>query len=219
MAIKGILFDMIGTTVMEKDSSVINRCFTIAFKIHGIDTAEEIIKNNRGKDKREVITTIAGKSDTDPAKVDLILKAFQSELDKNLHNFYENNEIRELLTWLRKKDIKIGLGTGLPESLFKSIFSHLGWENSAFDYIGIAEQVGKGRPHPAMIFEMLNKCNLDHTELLKVGDTVADIREGKNADVLTAALLSGTQPDEDIIKEHPDFTIRFLSELKDIIGK
>ncbi|MEO5564345.1 MAG: HAD family hydrolase [Chitinophagaceae bacterium] len=216
MALKSILFDMIGTTVMEKDSSIVNKCFVQAFKRYGINTTEDIIKANRGKDKKEVIVAIADEAGTS-VEIDLIINAFESEFDKHLDNFYENNEARELFRWLKEKKIIIGLGTGLPETLFQRIYKHLGWTDLSFDYIGVAEQIGKGRPHPAMILDMLQKCNLDHSELIKVGDTVADIKEGKNAKVLTAALLSGTQSKEDILNEHPDFTINSLSELKSII--
>ncbi|MGZ8518400.1 MAG: HAD family hydrolase [Chitinophagaceae bacterium] len=42
-----------------------------------------------------------------------------------------------------------------------------------------------------MILDMLKKFSLQKEQFLKVGDTVADILEGKNAGVKTAAILSG----------------------------
>src|SRR6185503_20663451 len=115
---------------------------------------------------------------------------------------------------LAKTGIRIGLGTGLPRDTFEAIFNYLGWNVKHFDYIGIAEEMAKGRPHPDMIFAMMKKLGLGVDELIKVGDTVADIREGKNAGVKTVAILSGTQDEQDIRDQQPDNIIRSLDELR-----
>jgi phosphoglycolate phosphatase-like HAD superfamily hydrolase len=69
-----------------------------------------------------------------------------------------------------------------------------------------------------MILDMMKKFRLNNSELLKVGDTITDIREGKNAGVLTAAILSGTQSQEELVSQEPDYVINSLSQLKDIIN-
>ena len=57
------MFDFIGTTVMEKDPSVINRCFQMAFEDHGIMVSDELIIAGRGKDKAEMITGVLNQFD------------------------------------------------------------------------------------------------------------------------------------------------------------
>ena len=52
----------------------------------------------------------------------------------------------------------------------------------------------------------------------KCGDTIADIQEGKNAGVLTAAILSGTQNEREIAQQQPDFIIHSLAELQNIVA-
>jgi pyrophosphatase PpaX len=69
-----------------------------------------------------------------------------------------------------------------------------------------------------MIFEMMKSVNVNADEFLKVGDTTTDILEGENAKVRTAAILSGTQPEELLRSAHPDFILNNLEELIDIIG-
>ncbi len=69
-----------------------------------------------------------------------------------------------------------------------------------------------------MIQEMMRLLNItDGKMVLKVGDTVSDIEEGKNAGVNTAVILSGTQPEEQLRAARPDFVIDRLSEIKLII--
>ncbi|OGU34328.1 MAG: hypothetical protein A2068_14160 [Ignavibacteria bacterium GWB2_35_6b] len=218
MKYKAVLFDLNGTTVIEKDPMLVLNCFEYAFKDHGITVTKEIIKNNRGKDKHEMIKIILEKTNHSVILTNSILVSFKEHLENNLNNFSENAGLRELLQYLKEKNIKVGIGTGFPREIFDGIFSYLKWEEFELDYIGIAEEIGKGRPHPDMIFDMMNKLKINKNELLKIGDTIADIQEGKNAGVATAVILSGTQNEEDLIKEKPDFVIRSLMELKEIIN-
>lgn len=51
----------------------------------------------------------------------------------------------------------------------------------------------KGRPYPYMIFRNMEALGLmDVCRVIKVGDTVSDIREGKNAGVLSAGIVTGS---------------------------
>jgi phosphonoacetaldehyde hydrolase len=217
MFIKAILFDFIGTVVMEKDPSTVNRCFAMAFKDHGIEITDELIKVNRGKDKRDMIMAVLKNAGHSLELHDSIMNSLKEHLENNLTNFSENTGAKEIIEYAKKKGMVVGLGTGLPRDTFESILHHLQWGDPAFDYIGIAAETGRGRPYPDMILDMLKKCDLKNTELLKVGDTVSDIQEGKNANIMTVAILSGTQDEQEIMNQKPDHAIRHLSELKEII--
>jgi phosphonatase-like hydrolase len=215
--IRAILFDMIGTTVMEKDPQVVNRCFENAFHEHGIPVTHEVIRANRGKDKQEAIYQILGEHNADLALAQPVLHSFKNHFRNNLGNFQDNSEADEIFSYLKGRGICVGIGTGLSRDLFDPIVEHLKWNKYRFDYVGIAEEIGKGRPYPDMIFGMLKMFSLDPLSLLKVGDTAADIDEGKNAGVITAAIASGTQPVDELLKHKPDHLIFRLSELKTIV--
>ena len=218
MQIRGVLFDFMGTTANEKDPDMIHHCFVQSFRDHGVDISDEIIRMNRGMDKKEMILFILNQYNQSDLLLHGIVNSFSSSLKNNLDNFATNKDTREVIRFLKGKNIVTGLGTGFPKDVFTLIFNHLEWETVGFDYIGIAEETGKGRPHPDMILDMLKKFNLQKEQFLKVGDTVADILEGKNAGVKTAAIQSGTQDEKEIIKQHPDFIIHHLGELMDIVG-
>jgi phosphonoacetaldehyde hydrolase len=219
MRIKAILFDFIGTTVIEKDPSILNNCFVKAFNDHNVNVGIESIKANRGRDKKEMIDRLLSALNYPLHHTHAVLDSFENHLKNNLDNFYANEGAAELLYYLKERKILIGLGTGLPRATFETILNHVGWKTDTFDYIGIAGETGRGRPYPDMIFDTMKKFSLRNDELLKVGDTVADVREGKNAKVMTVAILSGTQDEKDIISSQPDFTIRSLHELKQIFNE
>lgn len=51
----------------------------------------------------------------------------------------------------------------------------------------------KGRPYPYMIFKNMEALQIDSvSKVIKAGDTVADILEGKNAGVFTIGILDGS---------------------------
>lgn len=217
MAFKAILFDMIGTTVRENDPMFITNCFIRAFGEHNISVNASAIQKRRGQEKAAMITDILTELGFPQAMGPSILQQFRRNVEKGIDNFSPAEGARDIIAFMMSRGVKVGIGSGLPRDVFDHIMQHLQWNVIDFDYTGIAEETGRGRPHPDMIFDMLRKLNLDPKDLLKVGDTIADIQEGKNAGVKTAVILAGTQPEKTLRDENPDYIILQLSELRDIM--
>ena len=82
------------------------------------------------------------------------------------------------------------------------------------DYFSSAEEVGAGRPSPAMIQDAMAMLGVDDPRLVvKVGDTAMDVQEGKNAGVWTVAVLSGTQGRERLAEGEPDAILPGVGDL------
>ncbi|MFZ6011098.1 MAG: HAD family hydrolase [Bacteroidota bacterium] len=217
MAIQAVLFDVIGTTVKETDPQMINHCFQQAFVDHHIEVDPRILSDNRGRDKKEVIQSIVESNSLPLTNVDSVYWSFKQLFIARINEFKANDGAEEMFSFLRQHHVMIGLGTGLPRDLFEKVLSHLGWNKIMFDYIGIGAELKGTRPDPAMIIDMMSKLNLsDSRRFLKVGDTRADIQEGRNAGTLTVAILSGTQDQAMLEKEKPDYLINHLLDLKKI---
>lgn len=99
----------------------------------------------------------------------------------------------------------------------------------------------KGRPYPYMIFRNLEALGISSVEsAIKVGDTLADIREGKNAGMISVGVVDGSSvmglseeeykalnPEERFALEErtrklylesgADYVIQNFSELEDLI--
>jgi HAD superfamily hydrolase (TIGR01549 family) len=210
--IKAVLFDVIGTTVLERDPSLINTCFVSSFRDNGVSVSETEIRSIRGMNKEEAIQKLLAARDASPSLAKLVLERFHKHVSDNLHNFIERPEFPDLVAFLKRRKILIGVGTGLSSSLFRLIFDSLKWERYQFDFIGIADEVGAGRPDPRMLRLMMEKFKVQPHEFLKVGDTVADIEEGKNAGTRTAVLLAGTQDEVTLRNANPDFVLTSLTQ-------
>lgn len=217
MAITAVFFDFIGTTVTEKNNDVVLTCFQKAFEDGGIAVSKDVLRDHRGKNKDEMISTVLKLHKKDPKQKTSILASFKTHFTSNIHEFSERPELDSTMEYLRSKKAKVGIGTGLPRDVLHVLLEHFHWERFGFDYISTAEEIGKGRPHPEMIIDMMVKLHLNNYQFLKVGDTIADIQEGKNAEVMTAALLAGTQPESSLREAKPDYVIRSLSDLRNIV--
>jgi HAD superfamily hydrolase (TIGR01549 family) len=219
MEVKAVLFDMMGTTVTEKDPATIERCIQLAFADHNIKVPPTLIRGQRGKAKREMISTLLLSMKAPLHLTPSVLERFKAYFTDSLPNFETNSDFPEILAFLQSANISVGIGTGLTSDLADMLFTHLQWKKENFAYVGTASEAGRGRPSPDMINHMLAYLNLVPEQLLKVGDTAADIEEGKNAGALTAVLLVGTQDEVSLIRQQPDFILHSLGELEEILKK
>jgi HAD superfamily hydrolase (TIGR01549 family) len=215
--IKVVFFDFIGTTVIETRPDIISGCFKTAFFKNKISVSDNFIRSNRGRNKRDVIRDAITMEVSDE-RVNKILLDFETAVSNNLHHFQAVPEVEMIFETLRKKEIFLALATGLSRDIFDRIINGLGWSFSWFAYQATYEEIGKGRPHPDMIIDLMKALNItDSREILKVGDTVADMEEGKNAGTQTVAILAGTQPDDILFQANPDFLCRNLREILALI--
>jgi HAD superfamily hydrolase (TIGR01549 family) len=214
MKFKAVLFDFIGTTVTEKTPNILLACLKKAFFENEINIDFSFLTQYRGRNKQDIIDLVINEQRLPENLRKKIYNDFNKNMEAASDNFVSDIDAEEIFKFLRHKNIKIGLGTGLPRDIFNNIFSNLNWKKFSFDYIGISDELGKSRPDPLMIYDMMKKIGITaKEEFLKVGDTIADIQEGKNAGVKTAVILSGTQAEEKLKLENPDFIITRLTEL------
>lgn len=75
------------------------------------------------------------------------------------------------------------------------------------------------KPDPFGILRVIEKEGIERCEVVMVGDSEVDIDTGKNAGVLTCAVLWGLGREEDLIKKKPDFLAKTPEELTKIINE
>ncbi len=216
-----LLFDMIGTTIRDSASggdSIIIDCFQKAFSINGVQITYNSINQQRGKSKKASIDDILLQQGHSLNFSKKIYNDFINLLSSSLNNLTEIKGATGIFKLLKENGIKIGLGSGLPKDLIIKILDVLNWELQSFDYIGSFDELGKGRPDPIMILNLIGKFKIkDKSRFLKIGDTVVDIQEGKNAEVKTAVVLTGTQKRSDLEKHYPDYILNDINELREIL--
>ncbi len=218
MKIKAVLFNFLGTTVKEKDSCVITNCLYRAFADHGFYFNNEFFNSVKRKDKLVVIKEVLHRFNLPLSMADTIYGSFKKNIISNIENFSSVDDSRIVFCHLLRRGILTGIGTGLSREIFDIIFTHLGWSKRTFSYIGCFNEIAKNDHEFNVICDMMSIFRIGSSkEILKVGDTVADIREGKKAGCLTAVVLSGAQVKNELIEEMPDFILGSLSDLKMVV--
>ncbi|MBI1925217.1 HAD-IA family hydrolase [Candidatus Poribacteria bacterium] len=216
------MFDMAGTTVNDQVEGYPLMVLGMmrAFEKAGIALDSDLIHTHRGKEKLEAVRTLLRESAAlQPHEIDRVADTvyhdFLHELESNLSHISEIDGTTETFRYLKSREIFVGVGSGFPTRIVEAIFSRLGWRgNGLVDYIGSAEAVGVGRPHPKMIHDAMQRRGVaDARQVVKIGDTVVDIEEGKNAGVWTIAVLTGSQTEGQLMVAKPDYILPSIREL------
>ena len=206
---------MAGTTIQEK-GIVYNSLFN-TIKLIKRDLTKDDIAKFTGHNKIDVIKHFVNAQKMDSPNV--VIRNLNSEFNYFLKKEYMNNSSVKLISpilpdyfnVLRYNGVRIALNTGYNIDIQNLLVDKLNMINFIDDYIS-SEEVTKGRPAPYMIHELMERNRVsDINEVVKVGDTVADIREGKNAGCDTVGVLSGSDTLSMLRKEKPNFVVNNIT--------
>jgi phosphonoacetaldehyde hydrolase len=95
---------------------------------------------------------------------------------------------------IREMGIAIGSTTGYTQAMMDVVVPLAKEKGYAPDCIVCPDDTNEmGRPYPYMLWRNLEKLGISSIrEVLKIGDTEADIQEGKNAGCLSVGVLKGS---------------------------
>ncbi|MDD9265889.1 phosphonoacetaldehyde hydrolase [Paenibacillus sp. GCM10023248] len=99
----------------------------------------------------------------------------------------------ELVGRLRQSGIRIGSTTGYTAEMMAIVSAEANKRGYAPDHLVTPSEVPAGRPYPWMIYRNAEALNVyPMHSLMKVGDTVSDMREGVHAGVWTVGVILGS---------------------------
>ncbi len=206
MSKKLVIFDWAGTTVDYGSFAPVN-AFELAFREMGLEPTIDEIRGPMGLLKRDHIKTMLNMprlneqwiqrygSAPDGKAVEDIYKVFEKSLIQSLENFADPKPYTiETVAKLRGMGLYIGSTTGYTDKMMEVVkpkAAELGYKPDAC-YTPDAVD-GMGRPYPYMIFKNMRRFRIASVDdVVKVGDTVSDIKEGKQAGVASLGVLEGS---------------------------
>jgi phosphonatase-like hydrolase len=222
--IRMVVFDMAGTTVDE--DNVVYKTLQRAISDHGyVFTLNQVLTAGAGKEKLFAIKSILAlqqiKDDILTAQIYQHFITLLSEAYIRL-NIMPQPNAEEVFRVLKNQKIFVILNTGYDSKTAQTLIDKLGWEKGkVYDDLVTATNVKTGRPQPDMIlFAMHNFGILHSDEVVKVGDSIVDIEEGKNAFcALSIGITTGAHTHHQLLAANPDFIISNLLELPEIISR
>jgi len=131
-------------------------------------------------------------------------------------------EALEVFEALQQLGIKIGLTTNLDRDTGNLLLERVGWkEHPLIDITVCSDEVSKGRPNPDMILQMMAALGIGSpSEIIKIGDTVADILEGHQSGCLMSiAITSPSFSYDELLTAQPTYILNSLSEIIPIVEK
>lgn len=141
-----------------------------------------------------------------------ILSSYVSSYDADylyLCKLYDG--IKELISELKNRNVKIACLTNKPHQTAVSIISHF-FDND-FSIVWGQREGFPIKPDPSGAFEIMKELKVEAKDALYVGDTKTDVRTGKSAGCFTVGVLWGFRDREELENAGADAIIERPNEL------
>ncbi len=221
--IKLVIFDMAGTVVDE--DNVVYKTLHMAINKKGYNlTLDFVLEFGAGKEKQQAIRDILEKIEVENfnEKATTIFEDFKDMLSEAYNKLTVSSYagVEDLIQDLKKVNIKVALNTGYDKYTAQLLLNKMKWKlGTHYDALITADDVERGRPNPDMIFEAMKILDIKYSEkVLKAGDSIIDIEEGKNASCgITVGVTTGAHTREQLVSANPTYIVNSLTELKKIL--
>ena len=211
---------MAGTTI--EDSGQVPEAFTTVLRNNGIEIKDAELNTLRGASKRDAIRHFVTKQGT--VSIDTRTEAIFGDFRDYLSRLFRGGGVKPIagaahtFAWLRERGTKVALNTGFDRTIADLIVDAVDWR-SAVDAVVCGDDVENGRPAPDLIFAAMKRTGIsDAGRVMAVGDTVLDLRAGRNAGAgWTIGVTSGAHSLEQLTAEPHDHIVKSVAVLPDLI--
>lgn len=143
-------------------------------------------------------------------------QSFEKHLFASLRNFTTPIPgVLDTMQALREQGIRIGSTTGYTAAMMDVVRPDAAAKGYVVDNLVTPDDVPAGRPAPYMIYRNMIDLAIPSVEqVVKVGDTIADIKEGVNAKVWSVGIVTGSNEMGLTEEEYNRLSAGELAELK-----
>lgn len=213
LKVKGILLDLDGTIVDSREAyieALKRTCETLGLKNFNPAIALEI---PRRLEQNQLIDDLIREIDAERF-LNVYLKTYYSITECKTRLFPNVPKTLESLS----KRVRLALLTmrHVPKENIRRELEKLGIAQY-FQCIVTALDTPFPKPSPKAIATCAERLGVDINECAVVGDSICDIKAGKNAGAKTIAVLSGLFSRHELTKEKPDLILESLNQLPDFL--
>ena len=236
--IRMVMLDFAGTTIDDK--TAVRDCLYEAAAAHGLETDPEEVLVHIGTNKIHLYQFLIARGrgreiaiadferEKDPETYAEARKVFADYTERMIA--YYRDQIQpmpgavETFQWLHDRDIRVAIDTGFHRNVARAIVDGTGWvRDGLVDIVVDVEHAPgeRGRPAPYMLFHAMMELDVQSVhQVIKVGDTPADMLEGWNAGCRgIVGVLSGPLPLESWGKYRHTHIIPSVKELPELMER
>ena len=185
----GIILDWAGT-IVDHGSLAPVIAMQRVFAAAGIDVTPAEIRAPMGLPKKEHIRAIARARRLDADVDDLYAKFIPQQMESLTAHSDVITGVSDTIARLRARGLKIGSTTGYSRVMLDYVLQRAGAQGLVPDCALAPDDVGGGRPMPWMCYEAAVRMRVYPLwSLVKIGDTEADIDEGRSAGMWTIGVV------------------------------
>jgi phosphonoacetaldehyde hydrolase len=196
-----VVFDWAGTAVDFGSFAPVD-AFVRTFAHHGVVVTPAEVRVGMGLHKKDHLRALLGQPDVSQR---WNRAAGRDWTEEDLESLYETFSpiqvetvaehaqlvpgLTECVAVLRRRGVRIGATTGYFRSAAKRLYEAARRHGFVPDCALCADDVPAGRPAPWMMFRIMETIGVyPPSAVVKVGDTVLDIEEGRNAGVWSVGI-------------------------------
>ena len=204
--LEAVILDWAGTTVDFGCFAPV-QAFVEAFRENQIEVETDEVRSPMGMRKKDHIRTMLS---MDRINKLWVVKHQRPWNEEDLDRIYLSSErkifeilgdfsnpkpyVLEAVEGLRKMNVKIGSTTGYTDAMMKIVTQKAKDQGFETDCWVTPDSVNyMGRPYPYMIFRNMEILKISSVKnVIKVGDTLLDIKEAKNAGIIAVGVIDGS---------------------------
>lgn len=196
--LKLVVFDLSGTTIC--DDNAVAKCLYAAAVEHGLNVSLDDFRRTIGTNKIKLYAFMIARNEGHPVTIaeleSLSFPEFHERAMEIFHDYsvrmvnYYRREVRpmpaaeDVFKWCHDQGMLVATDTGFHSDVSLAIEQGLRWqERGLVDLaLDVEDTEGVGRPAPYMIHLAMRRLDVQSVhQVVKVGDTPADLLSGFNA--------------------------------------
>ncbi len=126
--------------------------------------------------------------------------------------------VAQTLRTLDGRGYRMAIATTKIKANVNGILQKLGWQR-LFQATAAGDEVERVKPDPSILRLTLKRLGADPSETIVVGDTINDVLAARRVPMKVVAVASPFEDQKKVIAAGPDFFIKSITELLDLLDR
>lgn len=212
MSLKAVIFDWDGTLL--NSAWPIMHAYKKALERHGFPAPDEVhLQQAVGRYPEFGFQILQPDLTTD--QLEKLCRDYQQIVKEAGHQTRLFQGVPAMLNALREKNLKLAVATNMKKIHLEYFMEKLGVE----EYFACCRtaDITSPKPDPLMLEEILAELDLQHDDVVMVGDSDVDILMSREAGLRSIGVMFDGRQSNSMTSRNPDYQVRSVEELQKLV--